>query len=547
MASVEALLAREVGQLGRYQVRVLLLCGAASILSAFSTNEFVFTTGRIDTRCLIPECENPDEAVFAPSWILNAVPSEGDGFTSCERFNSSAAAAAGTCPAALFDSTTIVECEQYVYENTNTAVYTLELGCDEWRRSLLGSARTAGALVALPVAGALADRWGRRTALALVAFNTAWIGLLRYFAATYIGFIISVFFESALGAGGILACGYILILEVVPAKYRVIAGTMSNSCFAMGQIILGLLAWAVPNWRHLTLVLYTPQLLAITYFWIMPESIRWYLSKGKYEEAEAALKNIAQINGRKVSAKTLQELREAAEETERITAIKLKENDSEPWLLMKVFRHKAILLRCLVAPVWWITMTLVYYGLSINAVNISGNQYHNYMVVAAVEIPGFWSAMLLVERVGRKPVLMMAYWVCAAGQIAYIFMPADQYEASLAVYLVSKYGISMVVTAMYLYTSELFPTQHRQTLFAFCSMMGRVGAIVAPLTPALGMSVWEQLPSALFAGMALVAGLLTLLTPETRGCRLPDTMEEAARIGKTRPNRPNVAKIVSRL
>lgn len=58
-------------------------------------------------------------------------------------------------------------------------------------------------------------------------------------------------------------------------------------------------------------------------------------------------------------------------------------------------------------------------------------------------------------------------------------------ELSLAVYLIGKYCIAIVMTSVYVYTAELYPTKYRHSLFAFSSMVGRLGSITAPLTPAL--------------------------------------------------------------
>lgn len=44
--------------------------------------------------------------------------------------------------------------------------------------------------------------------------------------------------------------------------------------------------------------------------------------------------------------------------------------------------------------------------------------------------------------------------------------------------------------------------------------------------------VWAPLPLVSFAGMAFIAGLLTLLFPETSDIILPDTIEEAENISK---------------
>lgn len=204
-------------------------------------------------------------------------------------------------------------------------------------------------------------------------------------------------------------------------RYRVIVGATMSTMFALGQVFLGLIAWGVPTWRTLTQVIYAPQLLVVAYFWILSESVRWLMSRGRYGEAESVLKKVAKMNKKELSEKSLQALRETAE------AEKKAEKPKEPWLVVLVLRSKIILLRCCVSPIWWITNTLVYYGMSINAVNLSGNRYLNYVYVALVEIPGYWTAILLLDRIGRKPVLITSYFLCAACQFAFAFLPDGEH------------------------------------------------------------------------------------------------------------------------
>jgi hypothetical protein len=45
------------------------------------------------------------------------------------------------------------------------------------------------------------------------------------------------------------------------------------------------------------------------------------------------------------------------------------------------------------------------------------------------------------------------------------------------------------------------------------------------------MKIWEPLPSLVFGLFALFAGSTALLLPETRGVKMPDTIEEAEMIG----------------
>lgn len=217
------------------------------------------------------------------------------------------------------------------------------------------------------------------------------------------------------------------VMELVGPGYRVAAGATINTSYSVGQVLMALIAWAVPNWRTLTLALYVPQFITVIYFWIVSESVRWYLSKGRYKDAEDFLKNVARINKKQLSDESLVALKANAEaEKTRIETLQKETKMTEPWLIVLVFQNKAILKRCCISPIWWFTSALVYYGMSVNAVNLSGNRYINYMAVAAAEVPGYWIAVLLMDKIGRRPVLIGAYWTCAGCQLGYIFLPTSE-------------------------------------------------------------------------------------------------------------------------
>ncbi|KAJ0183560.1 hypothetical protein K1T71_001536 [Dendrolimus kikuchii] len=520
---LDTILIEEIGQFGKYQIRTLVFTLAAVIFSACQA-EYVFTTARINSRCFIPECEvDPETAEFTPAWLPKAIPGNGDSFDNCQRYAVANYTLVGndTCPEYLFDINNMVECEKYVYENHQTVAYDYNLACNEWRRTLIGFIRTCGTLFALPLTGYISDKWGRKTALTFNAVNAAWLGLLRYWAPSYFYFVLFEILESIFGAG-VFSCTYILVLELVGPKYRVIAGAILSSSFATGQMFVGLVAWACPNWHSLTLALYIPQFITIAYWWILSESVRWYMSKGLYDKSEALLKEAARINGRELSHLSLEALRRTAEEEIKKRSLEASSGAQEPLLILQVFRKKRILVRCMVTPFLWITTT--------------GNGYLNYVAVAAAELPGFWLSVFLMEKIGRKPVLIGGYWMCAACQVAYIYIPTENYAASLAVYLIGKSSISIVVIAIYVYTTELYPTKYRHNLFAFSSMIGRIGSITAPLTPALGAAIFDNFPFVLFAGFALLSGILLFLTPETLGTKLPDTMDQASDLGLKKNN-----------
>ena len=64
-----------------------------------------------------------------------------------------------------------------------------------------------------------------------------------------------------------------------------------------------------------------------------------------------------------------------------------------------------------------------------------------------------------------------------------------------------------------------------------CSFASQVGATLSPVILLLGDSA-ASLPFILFGSSAILAGLLALCLPETRGVRLPQTLKEGEEMVK---------------
>ncbi|XP_063381905.1 uncharacterized protein LOC134668355 [Cydia fagiglandana] len=116
---LDTILIEEIGEFGSFQKRALGLALLVALLGGYSGNEYVFTAARITTRCLIPECETSGDS----NWLTMAIPEDGGSFDNCNRFNSTWLGGNASCSVNDFDRDLIVPCEDYVYENTDTAVY----------------------------------------------------------------------------------------------------------------------------------------------------------------------------------------------------------------------------------------------------------------------------------------------------------------------------------------------------------------------------------------------------------------------------------------
>ena len=66
--------------------------------------------------------------------------------------------------------------------------------------------------------------------------------------------------------------------------------------------MLGLEAYLIRDWVTLQLVAYTPLLIFCLLWFLVPESPRWLLAKGRNEEAEKIIRKGAKINGKEFPA-----------------------------------------------------------------------------------------------------------------------------------------------------------------------------------------------------------------------------------------------------
>ena len=58
-----------------------------------------------------------------------------------------------------------------------------------------------------------------------------------------------------------------------------------------------------------------------------------------------------------------------------------------------------------------------------------------------------------------------------------------------------------------------------------CAMAARIGGIVAPLILIMG-DYWYPLPYIIFGSSSIIAGVLVVFLPETKGRKLPETIED---------------------
>lgn len=269
-----------------------------------------------------------------------------------------------------------------------------------------------------------------------------------------------------------------------------LSATVISTFYPLGEIVLGLLAMHLPSLRTLMLAMYVPGHIVAIYFWLMPESVRWLVASGHHERAMKALNLSAAANHTVLSDRARQivarKCRKAAVASEKADSPR----QQQPILKSSVgviFRSGVIPMRLLLCSVCWAAVLHAYYGMSVSATRIEGddNKYLSFIVVVCAEIPAVIIAYFLSSRMGRRITLCASMAAAGTAIIASGFVPPEQILITRFLFFGGMLSIAMALTILYIYTAEIWPTSIRNTLLNVCSMVGRFGSVAAPLTPLL--------------------------------------------------------------
>ncbi|XP_021942808.1 organic cation transporter protein-like isoform X2 [Zootermopsis nevadensis] len=354
------------------------------------------------------------------------------------------------------------------------------------------------------------------------------MGLVRSMAWSYEAFVVIEFLDPVF-ASGIYTTGFVLGMELVGSRARVLGGTLISVFYALGEAILGGIALWLQNWRNLLRVFYAPALLCVTYHWLLPESVRWLLAMGKIKEARNVIMKAAKRNGVVLSSGALNKF-EMTSLSEGKSESPEAEIKSAKEVLKQVLHSKILLLRVVNCSFCWVAITFVFFGLSLTSVSVGGNKFTNFILVAIIELPAYIVFYFTMDRFGRKSTMSVSLILSGISCITFAFVPTDLEWVRMLLFLMGKFSITISFTVVYVYTTEMFPTELRNSLLGVCAMVGRIGSMIAPQTPLLERYL-QSLPLLLFGGMSILSGLFSLSFPETLNSKLPDTVKDAENIG----------------
>ncbi|KAL0870209.1 hypothetical protein ABMA27_006350 [Loxostege sticticalis] len=504
----------KLGAFGRHQVVTMCMLALVYATNSMYNVNYVFAVEDVNYRCKIPSCDN-STSTFQTPWLTASSPDVNEeSVKQCRRYTT-------TDGCAAFNTSQVVECVEWVYDVPDSFVAEFGLACEEWKPTMVGTAHNFGSMLGLLVQGQISDRFGRKTAAVFAGTMGAILGLTKSFATSFWFYVILEALEAAIGDA--LSPMFMLSIEIVEKEKAVLFQMILLNCYTCGLIVMPFISWAVPYWRTFLRVIYAPTLILLTYSFFLDESIRWLFSKGKRDKGIKLIEKIAKRNGVEIDKRILNRLEYVDEENDKTV--------DDKKLLLKTFKSRIMMQRFLVCMVWWLTITLINYGMMISAVFIDGNKYVNFALLMLMDIPSNVFYWLALSKYKRKMPLIVSFLIGGIFCVLQPFVPKGYMWLRLTLIMAFETLATFSYNIVYMYTSELFPTYTRNSMHAICSSVGRLGSLLAPQTPLL-ISYWSGLPNLIFGLTSLLSGGLTLFMPETARAELPDTVEEAEKIGK---------------
>ena len=395
---------------------------------------------------------------------------------------------------------------------------------------LLGSISMLGMALGAAISGMAADRWGRRNIVMLTLLVYGIASILSGFSTSYY-MLLGLRFLTGFGLGGELPAASTLVSEFSPKKIRGRNVIILESFWAWGWILAALVAFLlipVYGWRIAFIIGGVPALFAAVLRYQVPESPRYLERVGRTDEADALVSTMESQAGIQTETST-------ASPTPGETGTEADAPAHARVTFLDLWRRK-YLRSTIVLWVVWFGINFGYYGFVLWTPTLLVAQGFNLvksfeftLIMCLAQLPGYFSAAYLVEKIGRKKVL--AVYFLGTAVAAWLFGHAGNVAQILAFGSLLYFFSLGAWGCVYAYTPEVYPTAFRASGAGWASAFGRIGAFIAPfIVPVIyelygkttGYSYVFMLLSGVFALVALVVGIFGR---ETMGKSLEEISE----------------------
>lgn len=403
-----------------------------------------------------------------------------------------------------------------------------EWGLTDMQTATMTACVFAGSLVGTLFLGYFGDHYGRRPAFLLACAMISFFGFATAFATGYAG-LVGLRFMVGFGVGG-LVVPFDVFAEFLPTSHRGIKLLHIEYFWTAGSLITPLLAYLTleTSWRFFVVLCAIPCLVAgIMGVCLVPESPRWLISMGRYEEAISVLRTAAAANGIDPDSLFPANVTLQNEEAESSNFIDLL---SRKWRRTTLYLWGA-----------WVGYAVGYYGVILattrifdeDAINDAQNQeggggtphfnYEAIFISASAEIFGLIVVIRTVDSLGRIPSQIISYifaGVCIFA-LSMLSTVTSNNVVLTALSFFARAGFEMGSCVTWVSTAEILTTEIRTTGHSAANAVARIGAFASPYLVGSNNSMLTV--GTIMLVISLFTAYCTSKLPETKGRQIGHT------------------------
>ncbi|KAH0945542.1 hypothetical protein HN011_010349 [Eciton burchellii] len=418
-----------------------------------------------------------------------------------------------------------VDCDRWEYNFTQipyaSIAVELDWVCDQgYLVSTAQSIFFCGSIVGGFLFGWVADHKGRIPALMACNSVALLASIATASANTFWSFGVCRFL-TGLAFDNCINIPLIIVVEYMAVNRRTLVVNVAFGVyFAIGSTVLPWIAYYVANWRFFAYVTAIPMMNVFITPWILPESARWFIAKGKMDKVVQKLRQIARINKKSLDAAVYEVF------VRNLTASDIR---TESATILDLLRSPRLAKNAILLIFFW-SLTMIAFDGHVYALKlIPTSVFVSFSLACATELPAGLLLTLILDRWGRRFCGFITLAMTGAFSFAELLL--QSIVAKLTMSVLSRFCLNMAANVGLQYAAELLPTPIRTQGVSLIHIFGIIAHSLAPYVVDTA-KIWQGLPMMLIGIVSLMAATVILFLPETLGRDLPQTLLQGEEFGK---------------
>ena len=396
------------------------------------------------------------------------------------------------------------------------AAATLDFAGSPTQMKLTGSFFFAGWLLGLFLWGRVAARRGWLAALFFVEAGVAVAGCATAAAPTARSFLLARFL-CGVAEGGVPTTSFGWAGEFLLPRHKTRVGIVLQMGFQLGSLLftVSFSALGAAEWRLLSAGVSLCAVPLAVVAALLPESPRWLLRAGRAKDSANVVRTLARMNSRgDLAAGEGSDLDSPT--GKGAAGAGAAAGKDKPGLVALVLADRALRRVMLVLGFHWLVYAALFFGISLR----EASDLAATTRMVALQIPALALTAVAFDAVGRRATMLTllagAAVSCAANSAASAGLVTASATAIASFTALGSVCMGAAFAGGYILSAEVLPTDVRALGLSACSQCARVGGFVSPLLLLIDESS-ATVPYAIWAALALAAGVATLALPETLG------------------------------